>query len=201
MLATFAQAMSSTRPDRGEQHRARRLQVAVEHRMEAHARRRAARVAVDLLVGDGIVLAEPREDRVDLRARLLDGSALGQSALDEQPPRGRGVRMRVWPGSLSALAWTPEKTEAVHHHHRHPEFRLEMPGIVPVNPAGATPTTVYVEPESSTAWPTMSVAPAEAALPEPVAEHDHGRCAFGATFSSARKPRPSGGRGCRGASK
>ena len=33
----------------------------------------------------GYVAAQPREDRVDLRARFFDRSAFGQPALDEQP--------------------------------------------------------------------------------------------------------------------
>ena len=119
--------------------RARRLHVAVEHRVKPDGRR-GQDAGRDLLVGDRIVAAEPREDGLDLRARFGERSAVSEAAFDEQPARAAAIEPRLARVVVGVgLDAGEDKRSTII---SGTQKSAGMPGIVPVNRAGATPTTV-----------------------------------------------------------
>ena len=88
--------------------------------MEPHIRRRQhARPRV--FVRRGVLLPEPRKDRVNLRARLFDGAAVGEPRLDEQPSRPTAIQTRQ-PRILIRRPLHAGEHQALRHRHRDPEI-------------------------------------------------------------------------------
>ena len=133
------------------------------------------------------------------RAKTVSTCACASSTL--RPSASRPLRksqrfprcwIRVVPGSLSVVACTPPKLSrsTIVTGTQNSGCR---PGMTPEKPAGATPTTVYATPLTTTVWSTMSVLPPKRPrhIPWPITRTG---CCPSPTFSSGRKPRPRAGR-------
>jgi hypothetical protein len=117
--------------------------------------------------------AQAREDRLHLRARLVDRAAVGQPPLDEQPALAALRDARVARLVLVLRALDAREVQLVDHHQRHPEVGLDT-GEGADKVARSHPHDRVGESRDLERRAEHVGAAREAALPEPVAEHQHG---------------------------
>ncbi len=117
-------------PDRGEQHRARRLHVAVEHRVEADARRGQHAGLASCRWWPGSPWRGERRASPPAACASFDAAARGEPPLHEEPAVAALLEARG-AGVVVGRGLHAREAEALDHRRRAPRSRAAAPGRLP----------------------------------------------------------------------